>query len=177
MIEVPRFICWMTAVALLTAAAPALTGQASPDKDKSDNAVPVNVLEKQFFEAIRAGNAQDVLSYVSKGGVNVGPDAQHASREGVEQEFASHRGLYCRLFESSCIQAPVDLANSAHTCSYRDLLAHSKEVKTAASALTRGGVRQGILVARIKNDECPNQNLIDFVFNLQADGWKLFSVP
>jgi len=169
-------VCWVMAVAFLGAAAQSASGPA-PNKAQSDRAVPVSELEKQFFEAIRAGNAQDVLSYVSKGGVNVGPGAQHTSQEAVEQEFAVHRGLYCRLFDSSCIQAPIDLANSGRTCSYRELLTHSKEVKTAASGMTRSGVQQAILVARIKNDECPNQSLIDFVFNQQADGWKLFSIP
>jgi hypothetical protein len=171
-----RLICWVMVMGLLTAAQSAI-GQASSGNDKSGNAVPVSVLEKIFFDAIRSGNVEDVLSYVSKDGVNVGPDAQRTSQEAVEQEFAGHRGLYCRLFDSSCIRASIDLANSKRTCSYRELLTHSKEVRTAASAMTRGGVRQAVLVARIKSDKCPNQSLIDFVFNLQADGWKLFSIP
>ena len=106
-----------------------------------------------------------------------GSDAQHATQDQVEQEFLAHRGLYCKLFDSSCIQAAVNLGNSARTCSYRELLTHSKNVHTAASEITRNGVRQAVVVARIKNDRCPNQNLIDFVFNLEADGWKLFSIP
>jgi len=156
---------------------PGLCGQGSSGKDQSDNAVPASVLERQFFDAIRSADTEKVLSYVSKGGVNVGPEAQHASRETVEQEFLARRGLYCKLFDSSCIQAPIDLANSARVCSYRELLTHSKEVRTAASAMTRSGVRQAVVVARIKNNDCPKQNLIDVVFNLQADGWKLFSIP
>ena len=170
-------ISWAMIAILVAAIAENAAGQASSNKDNSDNAVPVNVLEKHFFEAIRAGNAQDVLSYVSKDGVNIGQDAQHTSQDAVEQQFAAHQDLYCRLFDSSCIKAPIDLANSGRTCSYRELLTRSKEVRTAGSAMTRSGVRQAILVARIKNDECPNQTLIDFVFNLQADGWKLFSIP
>ena len=75
------------------------------------------------------------------------------------------------------MQAPINLDNSARTCSYRELLTDSKNVHTAASQITRNGVRQAVLVARIKNDQCPNQTLIDFVFNLDADGWKLFSIP
>jgi hypothetical protein len=34
-----------------------------------------------------------------------------------------------------------------------------------------------VLVARIENKQCPNDKLIDFIFNLEADGWKLFSIP
>ena len=170
-------LCCAMTVAFLAAPAHSAAGQTSPDKDKSDGAAPVSTLEKQFFQAIRAGDAQKVLSYVSKGGVNLGSDGQHASQEAIEQEFVAHRGLYCKLFDSSCIQAPIDLTNSARVCSYRDLLTHPKEARTAASAMTRNSVRQAVLVARIKNDVCPNQNLIDFVFNLQADGWKLFSIP
>jgi len=177
MLSVRIVLCCAMAVAFLAAPAHRAAGQTSPDKDKSDNTVPVSTLEKQFFQAIRAGDAQKVLSYVSKGGVDVGPQASHASRETVEQDFQAHRGLYCKLFDSSCIPAPIDLSNSVRTCSYRELLTHPKEARTAASAMTRNSVRQAVLVARIKNDVCPNQNLIDFVFNLQADGWKLFSIP
>ena len=38
-------------------------------------------------------------------------------------------------------------------------------------------MQQAILVARIESKKCPNDKLIDFIFNLNADGWKLFSLP
>lgn len=151
--------------------------QASSAKSNSETSVTPAALQHDFFDAIRAGDAQQVLSFVGKGGVNVGANTQHMTQDQVEQEFAAHRGLYCKLFDSSCIQAAVNLENSARTCSYRELLSDSKSLHTAASEITRSGVRQAVLVARIKNDQCPNQKLIDFVFNLDADGWKLFSIP
>ncbi len=43
--------------------------------------------------------------------------------------------------------------------------------------MTRNGVQQAVLVAEVKNDQCSNAGLIDFIFNLEADGWKLFSIP
>ena len=134
-------------------------------------------LAQDFFAAIREGNAKKVLSYVPKHGVNLGAEAQPVTRAEVEQQFLAHRGLYCRLFDSSCINAPINLDNSARACSYRELLTHSQKVRTAASAMTRNGVQQAVLVARIQNDRCPNGKLIDFIFNLEADGWKLFSIP
>jgi hypothetical protein len=109
--------------------------------------------------------------------VDLGPQTQHATRAEVQQQFLAHRGLYCRLFDSSCIDARINLDNSARACSYRELLTHSQKVRTAASAMTRNGVQQAVLVARIENDRCPNGRLIDFIFNLEADGWKLFSIP
>jgi hypothetical protein len=109
--------------------------------------------------------------------VDLGPQTQHATRAEVERQFLAHRGLYCKLFDSSCIDAPINLDNSARACSYRELLTQSKKVHTAASAMTRNGVQQAVLVARIENDRCPNGKLIDFIFNLEADGWKLFSIP
>ncbi len=138
---------------------------------------PPTALEQDFFTAIREGNAKKVLSYVPKHGVNLGAEAQPVTRAEVEQQFLAHRGLYCRLFDSSCINAPINLDNSARACSYRELLTHSQKVRTAASAMTRNGVQQAVLVARIQNDRCPNGKLIDFIFNLEADGWKLFSIP
>jgi hypothetical protein len=137
----------------------------------------VHALEQKFFAALRAGDADAILSYISEGGVNVGPKAEHASRDEIERQLRFHHGLYCKLFDSSCIDAPIQLDNAQRPCSYRELLTHSENVRTAASEVTRGGVQQAVLVARIQNKQCPNDKLIDFIFNLGADGWKLFSVP
>lgn len=168
--------CFLISAFLVAVTNPA-PAQASSAKSSSATSVTPAALQREFFDAIRAGEARTVLSYVGKGGVNAGVNTQHVSQDQVEQEFTAHRGLYCKLFDSSCIQAPINLENSTRTCSYRELLTHSKEVHTAASEITRNNVRQAVLVARIKNDQCPNQTLIDFVFNLDADGWKLFSIP
>ena len=167
--------CWVIAALGFIGAGRGMA-QSSSAKSNADASVTPAALQREFFDAIRAGDAQKVLSYIAKG-VNVGPEAKHVTQDQVEQEFVAHRGLYCTLFDSSCIQAPINLENSARTCSYRELLTHSKDVHPAASEITRNGVQQAVLVARIKNDGCPNQNLIDFVFNLEADGWKLFSIP
>ncbi len=134
-------------------------------------------LEREFFAGLRDGNRDRILSYVPEGGVSVGSDAHHETRDEIEQQFQSHRGLYCKLFDSSCIDEFIRLDNSARTCSYRELLTHSEKVRTAASEVTRNGVQQAVLVAQIQNSQCPDQKLVDFIFNLQADGWKLFSIP
>ncbi len=172
----PRHLGAVIVLALLSFCQLA-NAQPAAKPGNSDQAASASALQHDFFAAIREGNAQKVLSYISKNGVNLGPDAQRATRDEVEQQFQSHRGLYCKLFDSSCIQAAINLENSAVACSYRELLTHSEKVRTAASEMTRNGVRQAILVARITNKKCPNQNLIDVVFNLEADGWKLFSIP
>jgi len=172
-----RSFCCLPAVALMLLGSGRVAAQSPSAKSSAETPVTPAALQRDFFDAIRAGEAQKVLSYVAKGGVNVGPDTQHMTQDQVEQEFLAHRGLYCKLFDSSCMQAPINLDNSARTCSYRELLTDSKNVHSAASEITRNGVRQAVLVARIKNDQCPNQNLIDFVFNLDADGWELFSIP
>jgi hypothetical protein len=41
----------------------------------------------------------------------------------------------------------------------------------------RNGVRQAILVAQPNAEQCPGNKLIDFIFNYEHGGWKLFSVP
>jgi hypothetical protein len=164
-------------IAILTGVSRCGLAQASSHSPKSGRSPSPASLEQDFFAAIRAGDSSKILSYVPERGVNVGPEAQHVSRDEVEQQFQFHRGLYCKLFDSSCIDAAINLGNSARGCSYRELLTHSEKVRTAASEVTRGGVMQAVLVAQIKNDQCPNQKLIDVIFNLQADGWKLFSVP
>lgn len=136
------------------------------------------ILEQNFFAAMRAGNVKKFLSYVSPGGVNVGRDAQHLSQAEVQDQLQNQRGLYCKLFDSACIQSEIQLDNSkVHPCSYREWLTKSKKVRTAVSETTRNGVRQAILVAEPKNDTCAGVALIDFIFNYQSDGWKLFSIP
>ncbi len=156
------------------ASSKAAVAQAAPE---SQEAIAPATLERDFFAAIRDGDAKKFLSYVSERGVNVGSQAEHVSRDDVERQLATHHGIYCRLFDSSCIDAPIRLDASARACSDRELLTHSSKVRKAATETTRNGVRQAILVAELKNDDCPADRLIDFIFNLEAGGWKLFSMP
>lgn len=150
---------------------------AAAEKSNSHAVSPAQ-LEKDFFALVRSGDDKKFLTYVSEGGVNVGGNAQHLSHAEVEDQLAHHNGLYCKLFDSSCIQSEIKLDQSnVRACSYRELLTRSKDVHTAATETTRNGVRQAILVARMKNDSCSGVGLVDFIFNLQSDGWKLFSIP
>ena len=115
---------------------------------------------------MRSGNSKAILAYVPESGATVG--AQHATRDEIEKQLQQHRGVYCKLFASSCLSG---------ACSYRELLTRSDKVRTAATAVTRNGVQQAVLVAQVQNQRCPDQKLIDFIFNLQGDSWKLFSIP
>ncbi len=135
-------------------------------------------LEQQFFAIVRSADVKRFLSYVPEGGVNVGSSLQHLTRSQVEDQLTDKRGLYCKLFDSGCIPSEIELDKSnVRACSYRELLTKSQKVRTAATETTRNGVRQAILVAEVKNDNCSGVGLIDFIFNLHADGWKLFSIP
>jgi hypothetical protein len=134
-------------------------------------------LERDFFAAIREGNAKKFLSYVPEEGIHVGPQAKLVSRAEVEEQLSHRRDLYCTLFDSSCIDAPIKLDASSRACSDRELLSHSEKVRTAASETVRNGVHQAILVAEVKNNRCGGANLIDFIFNYVHGEWKLFSVP
>ncbi len=136
-----------------------------------------SVLERDFFAIIREGDTKKFLSYVPEQGINVGPRAEHVTRAEIEQQFAQHRDLYCTLFDSTCIQSPLRLDASGRTCSYRELLTNSGKVRTAATEAVRSGVRQAILVAEVKNNQCPGLGLIDFIFNEEGSSWKLFSAP
>jgi hypothetical protein len=164
---------------LLTLAGIARPGmaQSSADPGQASSSASTTALEKEFFAAIREGDTRKFLSYVPEGGINVGPRPDHMTRDEVEKQLLSHHGLYCKLFDPSCIEGTINLENSARACSYRELLTHSDKANTAASEITRSGVRQAVLVARIKNDQCSGPKLIDFIFNFEAGGWKLFSVP
>ena len=134
-------------------------------------------LERDFFAAIRQGNAKKFLSYVPEEGLHVGPQATPVSRAEVEEQLSHRRGLYCKLFDSSCIEAPIKLDASSRACSDRELLTHSEKVRTAATETVRNGVRQAILVAEVKNKQCGGAKLVDFIFNNVHGEWKLFSAP
>jgi len=134
-------------------------------------------LEREFFAIVRNGDALKFLSYVPEDGVNLGRAAEHNTRAEIQSQLASRKGLYCTLFDSSCIQSTIKLDASAPPCSYRELLTQSEKVRTASTETTRNGVRQAILVAEVHNQKCAGPGLIDFIFNYRKDGWKLFSIP
>lgn len=163
------------ATCLLGSIASTLAAQSAGKADKPSQSP--KRLEQEFFDALRSGDSGKVLSYIPERGVNVGSEAEHVSRKSIEDQFRSHHGLYCKLFDSSCIEASLNLGNSRRTCSDRELLTKSGKVRTASSEMTRNGVHQAVLVAEVKNDDCADSGLIDFIFNLEADGWKLFSIP
>ena len=166
-------MCWLVLLARSFSSAQSASPPSTPHPPAPEPAV----LEREFFAAIREGDAKKFLSYVPEQGVGIGPRTEHVSRAQIERQFAQHRDLYCKLFDSSCIRSPIKLDNSLRPCSYRELLTHSEKVRTAATEAVRGGVRQAILVAEVKNDQCSGLGLIDFIFNEGNSGWELFSVP
>jgi len=172
-----RRLCGAVLLMVTLVSAAVSAAAQSGAEGKSSSSAATTALEKEFFAAIREGDTKKFLSYVPQGGINFGSQPEHMTRDEVEQQLLSHHGLYCKLFDSSCIDAAINLENSGRACSYRELLTRSGKVNTAASEITRSGVRQAVLVARIKDEQCSGPRLIDFIFNFEAGGWKLFSVP
>ena len=158
---------------LLLAAAPLSSPTA---QSQAKPATPtVSELEKNFFLMLRNGDALQLLSYVPEDGVNLGRDAEHATKISVVEQLTKRTGLYCKLFDTACLQATAE--GHVPSCSYRELLTHSEKVRTASTETTRNNVRQAILVAEVQNQKCAGPGLIDFIFNYQQGGWKLFSIP
>jgi hypothetical protein len=141
------------------------------DSAKSSTAV----LEHEFFAIIRNADALKFLSYIPEDGINLGRYGDHTTRAEIEDQLTHRTGLYCKLFDSACIQP--DKKADPKPCSYRELLTQSEKVRTASTEATRNNVRQAILVAVVHNEKCAGPGLIDFIFNYQQGGWKLFSIP
>jgi hypothetical protein len=112
------------------------------------------------------------------------------ARRGDPRWPASHAGEPCRgrsavVASSRPLLHPVRFflyrqrhqAGCQRACSDRELLTHSEKVRTAATETVRNGVRQAIMVAEVKNKNCGGANLVDFIFNYEHGGWKLFSAP
>lgn len=158
------------------------SGKAAENATRESASKPPNAatspasLEREFFGILRNGDALQFLTYVPEDGVSLGRDAQHNTRDEIADQLTRRTGLYCRLFDSSCI-SHAGKSDAAPPCSDRELLTQSEKVRTASSETKRNGVRQAILVAEIHNQKCAGQVLIDFIFNYQKGGWKLFSIP
>jgi hypothetical protein len=160
------------AVGALMLNASFLLAQGSPDKPP----VPaVSRLERSFFAILRNGDGLQFLSYVSEDGVNLGRYAEHATKTEIEEQLTKKKDLYCKLFDTTCLHPAA--GDHGPSCSYRELLNQSEKVRTASTETTRNNVRQAILVAEVQNDKCGGHVLIDFIFNQQSGGWKLFSIP
>jgi hypothetical protein len=178
-----RVVCWLLlggsvmVFAQSDPAKPAPLAEANSASSASPAAPSPATLEREFFAILRNGDALKFLFYVPEDGVNLGRDAQHASRAEIENQLTNRKGLYCQLFDSACIQSTIKLDASAPPCSYRELLTQSQKVRTASTETTRNGVRQAILVAEVHNQNCAGPALIDFIFNYHQGGWKLFSIP
>jgi len=155
-------------------ASPATSDSVSPDQPPGSSPA---ALERSFFAIVRGGDTTQFLSYVPDDGVNIGRNAQHFTRAEIEEQLTRHNGVYCKLFDSSCIEGTIKLDASARPCSYRELLTQSEKVRTASTETTRNGVRQAILVAEVHNQKCAGPALVDFIFNYHRGGWKLFSIP
>jgi len=168
-----KLIGWALMLLCLCGGVWAQTIADRPAAAKAEAPAP-SVLEHEFFAVLREGDALKFLSFIPEDGVNLGRDPQHTSREAVEEQFTNRSGLYCKLFDSSCLKSGV---KQDQQCSYRELLTQSDKVRTASTETTRNNVRQAILVAQVENKKCGGTVLIDFIFNAQNGGWKLFSVP
>src|ERR1700751_3185037 len=94
------------------------TGKTAGGKGKSQSESSAQ-LEHTFFGLIRESDASKFLTYVPAGGVNVGSKAEHLGRAEVEEQLTQHTGLYCKLFDSSCLTSEIRLGQSnVRTCSY-----------------------------------------------------------
>ena len=159
----------------ISVSAQTVTGE--PTASRKTDLPTASELERQVFAIVRDGDALRFLGYIPENGVNLGRDALHTSRAEIEEQLTHRAGLYCKLFDTSCMQSPGKSDPASQTCSYRELLTNSEKVRTVSTETIRNGVRQAILVAEVQNAKCGGHLLIDFIFNYQQGGWKLFSIP
>jgi hypothetical protein len=174
-------LSWLLLAGSVLSCAQSGSGKPAPPADSGRSTKPADgspaELERELFATIRSGDALKFLSYIPQDGVNLGRDAQHTTRAEIENQFTNRKGLYCQLFDSSCIQSTIKPDASFPACSDRELLTQSEKVRTASTETTRNNVRQAILVAEVHNQKCGGPVLIDFIFNYHQGGWKLFSIP
>jgi len=150
---------------------------ATTAKSPEPAAVSPGELEKQFVAVIRNGDALKFLSYLPEDGAHLGRYADLTTRSEIEEQLTNRTGLYCKLFDSTCLAPSAKTGDTKAACSYRELLTQSEKVRTASSEITRNGVRQAILIAQVQNQKCGGSVLIDFIFNAEKGEWKLFSLP
>lgn len=143
----------------------------------------VHHLQETFLKVLRQKHTTQFLSYIGKGGVAFGVDANVQSRKQIANEFHTHDGAYCFLFDSTCLTREWNASTrrggrANRFCSVYELLTASKSAQVETSLGSHHGKPQAYVWITPGVQSCSNGSVpVEFIFTRFDDGWKLVAAP
>ena len=143
-------------------------------------------LQHGFLSAIREGDSQAFLSYVSRHGVSLGVEPADVTRREIIREITQKKGIFCMLFDSECLTSEdaqrrfkgKRIPDGFKVCSYREMLAKPDEINVSTSVDDYGGAPRAEIIVHITNYTCSDTpDMWSFIFRREKSGWKLVAFP
>lgn len=134
---------------------------AAQQKSGRDPADPLIGIANATIEAIKNGNADFLSAIADPGGVFIGIDGPKISRNRFIQQLSEKRGVYCAIFDSSCLDRKA--------LSLREILA--REAVMVEFSKIQGARDQRAVVLKSKVD--PTKILFTIMFSTGGKAWKL----
>jgi hypothetical protein len=158
-----------------------LSATAEPPKQSAAER-QLETTTRNLVAALKNGTPASVLPFLSSRGVVLDMDGERASLAEVRRQFARRSGLYCRWFDTPCLQHEIEDQSGGvftqHTSeprSYRDIirLAEKTEFTVAIDPdrPSQGSASVCLHGAKLSNDGAGY--LLEFGFEHTASGWKL----
>ncbi len=141
------------------------------DQRNERSAAPDVVLSlaEKTLDAIRNNNAGFLARLADQAGIYLGFDAPKMSASRFRKELAEKRGVYCVIFDSSCVSG--DFQNSQTASSLREILI-AQPVITIAAMQDPQGASQVVSVS-VKKATDPHADLFTLYFRRNGGRWRL----
>lgn len=133
-------------------------------------------LQQRFLRAIKEKNADLFLGFVSDDGIYLGVDSGKLSKKDVAHEIKMRKGVYCLLFDSTCLRAETH----DETCSYSysQMLSDAEKIKISTSLGNYKNTPQAEITVSVRDYRgTSSSEMLNFIFNREASGWRLIAIP
>jgi hypothetical protein len=136
----------------------------------SPDVVPDAVLvARKTLDALRNGDSDFLLTVVDRSGIFMGIDTPKMSVARFKEDLAAKRGVYCVIFDSSCLGEKWR-GNSGSPSSIREILL-KQPVRMSLPSKVEGA--QKVRAVVVCKDDGSGEVLLTFVFRHAGDNWKL----
>jgi hypothetical protein len=128
----------------------------------------VDSVARRTLDALREGDSQFLLTIVDREGISLGIDTPRMSVARFREELVAKRGVYCVIFDSSCLGK--NGKDSGSLSSIREILL-KRPSKMSASSKVEGEPRVRTVVVRKADGS--DDVLFTLMFRHEGDNWKL----
>jgi hypothetical protein len=128
------------------------------------------------IEAIKSGQPERLMPLFSSTGVEVGVDGPKMSLGSIRNEMSGRTGIYCLIFDSSCLATEMNAGRKkaglssfdGEILSYRDYLMKKRPAVRA---------KLWAISQRCGGSATTEDTYIDLEFQRQVDGWRITAIP